>query len=224
MPLTASTLKAAVVPLYQTKFPTCIKGKFPAAKGGKVVSFELLDVLCKVWCDVVTAPNLFQVAYAGVTGTTASAIPSPFTFPATAAGVTSFLASSGWTGTASINVARSFIEDIAFQSSALGLISFLPVPAAGPGVGLPSPSIASSASLFVSMFQAAFKARFAEKIGLDGLPLFNLSTAQLNALIINLSNSYATIVASITFTGAFAGAPTVPAASPLSVVTSGSIV
>jgi len=224
MPLNSQILKAAVIPLYVSKFPTCVNGRFSAIQGGTVVSFELLDVLCKVWCDVLQAPNLFQVMYAGVTGTTASAPPTIFKFPATSAAVPAFMASSGWIGTAGINVATSFLYDIPSQSSILGLLSFLPVPAAGPGAGTPSPSIAASVTVFVPMFQAAFMARFTEKLGTNGLPLFSLATRELNALIINLSNSYATIVASITFAGAFAGAPTVPVASPITLITSGSIV
>ena len=221
MPLTSQTLTSAVTGLYTAKFPTCVNAK----KSGKIVPYELLDALCTAWCDVLQYPNLFQVIYTGVTGVAAAVSPPvAFTFTAISAAVPAFIATSAWTGTASAAVAASFLADIPTQSSVLGLMNFLPVPVAGPGTGAPSPSIASSSSVFVPMFQGALSARLAEKVGVDGTPLFNLATPQLAALITNLSNSYATIVASISFVGAFAGSPTVPVASPLSLITSGSIV
>lgn len=220
MPLTSDTLKSAVIGSYTSKFPTSVN----AVRSGKTIPFELLTSLCEAWCDVLLSPGLLQVSYIGVTGIGAAAAPpTAFTFPSAASSVTPFLAALGWTGTASIGVASSFLLDVANNSSALGIFNFLPVPSGGPGTGTPSPSIASASPSYVPLFQAALSARLQSRVGVDGLPLFDLATPQLTALITNLSNSYATILSSIYFQGVYVGSPTSPSTSPFSLILSGSI-
>ena len=106
----------------------------------------------------------------------------------------------------------------------MGLISFIPLPGAGPGAVTPSPAFAAGAPAFTAAFAAALTANFNSAVGTDGLPLFNIASPQIAKLIGNLSSIYATILAGITFVGAYAGSPTVPVATPLTVPTIGSIV
>ena len=220
MPLTASILEGLVIGSHVSRFPTCKNAK----NNGKVIPFEIISSLCQAWCDVFQQENIFQTDYSGVAGTTvAVAPPTPFVFLALPASVAGFLAAAGWSGTASVGVATTFIFDVANYSSIHGKLNFTPVPAASAGVGTPNSSIAASSSIFTTQFQSAIRDRLSERTDESGNKLFDLSTPELSGLIINLSNSYATIMSSIFFTGAFVGTPT-GATAPISLVTTGSVI
>jgi len=226
MPLTASALSKSVQGLYLTAFPTCINAKFPPEKGGSIIPYAMIDCMCTAWCSVLQAPNAISGIYVGVTGlAVAAAPPTTFTFPATSTAIVQFNSAIGWIGTSSVPVAKAFVVDIPVQSSVLGMLQLLPSAASGPGAGNPSPIMASSgAAVFTPLFQAALVAAFNAKLGTDGLPLFNTTSTEVNKLILNLSSIYATIISSITFVGAYAGSPTIPVATPLSLPTAGSII
>jgi hypothetical protein len=225
MPLTASALSKSVQGLYLTSFPTCINAKFPPEKGAGIIPYAMIECMCTAWCSVLQAPNAISGLYVGVTGfAVAAAPPTVFSFPASATAIPLFNSAIGWTGTSSILVSKSFVVDIPVQSSVLGMLQLLPSAASGPGAGTPSPIMASAGTaIFTPLFQAALVAAFNAKLGANGLPLFNTTSTEVNKLILNLSSIYATIISSITFVGAYAGSPTVPVATPLSLPTAGSI-
>tara|TARA_Y100001973_G_scaffold94226_1_gene146007 strand:+ start:80 stop:751 length:672 start_codon:yes stop_codon:yes gene_type:complete len=223
MPLASQALSESVGGLYTSSFPTCINGTFPHSPTD-VVSWKMIDCMCAAWCSVIQAPNLVQLVYTGVTGSTSSAPPTVISFPAATAAVSTFLTNMAWVGPSASLVAKSFVFDIPTQTGVLGMLQCIPAPGAGPGTGVPSPGFAASAPTFVPLFQAALQGEFTTAIGTTGLPLFDPTSNEIIYLCTNLGIVYATILASMTFSAAYAGAPTAPVASPLSIPLTGSII